>query len=297
MKATEARTRVTLKNILYATDFSPIAESAAPYAAALARSYGSKIHAVHVRSLQAYGMAPPESWPALKEATEFQMKEQVTHLDRLFRGVEHTATVSEGDVWDVVAKLIEEKRIDLVVMGTHGREGLGKIFLGSVAEGMLRRAPCPVLTVGPHVQVDPERATEMKRILFPTDFSPASQAAAPYAISLAQENQAHFDMLHVLARPRTGELVLPQDLTAGTIEHMRALLPPEAELWCEPNFMVEVGEPTEAVLRVAKQHNADVIVLGVKHVEGAFSPATHLPWATAHKVISGAHCPVLTVRG
>lgn len=297
MVVTKAPTHVELRNILYATDFSPVAEIAAGYAAELARRYGSKILAVHVRPLQSYGMAPPESWAALNEATQLEAREQVAHLDGLFRDVDHQSIVSEGGVRDVLSNFIEERGIDLVVLGTHGREGLGKLFVGSVTESMLRRAPCPALTIGPHVVVEPQRATAMKRILFATDFSAAAQAAAPYAISLAQENQAHLDLLHVVENRKVGELVDTPELIPGTVARMRGLLPSDAELWCEPAFLVEAGQPAEQVLKTARERNADAMVIGVRHVKGELVATDRLPWATAHKIIIGAHCPVLTVRG
>ncbi|HVB88304.1 MAG TPA: universal stress protein [Candidatus Dormibacteraeota bacterium] len=297
MPATKARTRVELRNILYATDFSPMAEVAASYAAELARRYGSKVFALHVRPLQSYGMAPPESWAALKEAADFQAKEQAAHLTELFRGVQHQAIVAEGGVWEILSSFIKEQHIDLVVMGTHGREGLGKLFLGSVTENVLRRAPCPVLTIGPHVEVEPALAIEMKRILFATDFSRASQAAAPYAVSLAQENQAHLDMLHVVENRKVDELVDIAELIQATTARMQHLLPPEAELWCEPAFLVEAGHPAEQVIKAARERKSDVIVVGVRQVTNDFGAADHLPWHTAHKIIAGAPCPVLTVRG
>jgi nucleotide-binding universal stress UspA family protein len=297
MIATKAPARISVRNILYATDFSPAAEAAAAYAAELARRYGSKIFALHVRPLQGYGMAPPESWPALREAWELQAKEQAGHLSRLFQSVEHESIVAEGEVWDEISKLIKQDDIDLAVIGTRGREGLGKILLGSIAEGILRRAACPVLTVGPHVQVDAARATQMKRILFATDFSPASHAAALYAISLAQENQAHLDILHVVENRKTGELVGTQELILGTVDRMRGLLPPEAELWCEPAFVVEAGDPAGLVLQSARERNSDAIVIGVKRVKSELAASDHFPWSVAHKIIAGAACPVLTVRG
>ncbi|MDE3170273.1 MAG: universal stress protein [Acidobacteriota bacterium] len=297
MATTKSQIHIALRKILYATDFSPIAEAAAPFVSQLARRYGSKIFAVHVRPLQSYGMAPPESWAALKEAAEFQAKEQAAYLNRLFRDTDHQATVTEGGVWETLSDIIEQQHIDLIVMGTHGRQGLGKILLGSVTENLLRRAPCPVLTIGPHVEIDPERATRMNRILFATDFSPASQAAAPYAISLAQENQANLDILHVIENRKVDELVDAPELIQGTIGRMRSLLPPEAELWCESAFLVEEGPVAENVLKTARDRHADAIVIGVRRVEAEFDASDHLPWHTAHKIIAGAPCPVLTVRG
>jgi nucleotide-binding universal stress UspA family protein len=297
MATAKAQLHVGFRNILYATDFSPMAEVAASYATEVARRYGSKVFAVHVRPLDSYGMAPPESWPALKEASEYQAKEQAAHLSRLFQSVEHQAIVDQGGVWETLSDVIANQHIDLVVLGTHGREGLGKILLGSVTESVLRRAPCPVLTIGPYVEIDPERATQMKRILFATDFSPASQAAAPYAVSLAQENQAHLDILHVIEKRKIGELVAAPELIEGAVGGMRALLPSDAELWCEPAFLVEEGSVADQVLKAARERHADAIVIGVRRLEGVFDTSDHVPWHTAHKIIAAAPCPVLTIRG
>jgi nucleotide-binding universal stress UspA family protein len=296
MRAAETQTRVSIKNILYATDFSPIAEAAAPYALELARRYGSKVFALHVRPLQIYGLAPAESWPDLRAAAEEQAKDQAKHMDKLFQDVEHAAVIGEGDIWEVISMILEKNRIDLIVLGTHGRKGLEKVLMGSVAEAVFRRVSCPVLTVGPFVHGNAKRAAEMKRILFASDFSEASEGAVPYALSLAQENQANLDLVHVIETVKSGVLAHPEEAVSGCIQRMRALVPPEAELWCEPNVMIEVGEPAQQILNVAKARRSDVIVLGVKQPEGLRS-STRLPWAIAHKIVSQAECPVLTVRG
>ncbi|HWF38527.1 MAG TPA: universal stress protein [Candidatus Acidoferrales bacterium] len=296
MKACETKSCISLQNILYATDFSPIAENASFYALEFARIYKAKVFALHVRPIEVYGMAPPESWPALREGADAQAKEQAEYLAKRFSGVSHEAIVAEGDIWEFVREHIEKDHIDFIVMGTHGRKGLGKIFLGSVAESVLRRASCPVLTIGPLVRVGPERTVAMKHILLATSFSRASEVAAAYALSLAQENQALLDIVHVIEPQKNGKVAQPSVLTAGCMERMRALISPEAELWCEPNTIIEVGEPAQQILNVAKARRADLIVLGVKAAE-VMPGVGHVPWATAHKIIAGAECPVLTVRG
>jgi len=130
MKLTDAKMRISLKNILYLTDFSPVAEGAAPFVLALARRYGAKVVALHVRAPQAYGMAPPESWPMLEEAAKELARDQTKHLDELFAGVEHEAMIEEGDVWGAASATIEKSDVDLIVLGTHGRKGIEKVLLG-----------------------------------------------------------------------------------------------------------------------------------------------------------------------
>ena len=295
MKALETVTRISLKNVLYTTDFSPTAEAAAPYAWELAKRYGAKVIAFHVRPVEANGMVPPEAWAAVHEANELQAKQQAGHLKALFRGVENEVEVTEGAIWDEISRTIEEKKVDLLVTGTHSREGLGKMVMGSHAENILRHSPVPVLVVGPYVRSEPETTARMKRILFATDFSEASLAALPHAISLAEENQAELDILRVVPPQKSGELVNPSDLMDATVRQMKHLVPMEAEAWCKPYYLAEVGEPAPKILQVAELSKADLIVLGVKRVHRALG-VTHIPWTIAHKIIAEARCPVLTVR-
>jgi nucleotide-binding universal stress UspA family protein len=295
VKALETVTRISLKNILYTTDFSPTAEAAAPFAWELARRYGAKVIALHVRAPEVNGMVPPESWAAIHEAHALQAKQQAEHLKAIFRGVENEVEVTEGGIWDVISQTIEEKKVDLVVTGTHGREGLGKMVMGSHAENILRHSPVPVLVVGPHARIEPETATRMNRILFATDFSEASLAALPYAISLAEENQAELDILRVVPPQKNGELVHPSELMDATMRQMQQLVPAEAEAWCKPRYLAEIGEPAQKILQVAELSKADLIVLGVKRVYKTLG-VTHIPSTTAHKIIAEARCPVLTVR-
>jgi len=296
VKTLEAVTRISLKTILYTTDFSPTAEAAAPYALELAQRYGAKVVALHVRPPQVNGMVPPESWAAVREANAIQAKEQADHLAALFRGVENKIEVTEGGIWDVISKTIEATKPDLIVTGTHGREGFGKVLLGSHTENILRHSHVPVLTVGPCVRVEPEQAMNMKRILYATDCSKASEAALPYAISLAEENQAELDVLQVIPPQKRGELVHPHELADAMARHLKELVPPEAQAWCKPNFLTEIGKVEEKILQVAALRKADLIILGPRGLERAIG-VTHLPWTITHKIIAEARCPVLTVRG
>jgi nucleotide-binding universal stress UspA family protein len=294
MKAVQARTRISLKNILFATDFSPSSDAAAPFAIQIARSYGAKLYGVHVNPSDDYTAAAPEAWAAMAEAAEKETKAHAQRLNEQLKGVEHEVVISEGNIWEVMSILIKQKEIDLIVLGTRGRTGLGKALLGSVAEQILRQAPCPVLTVGPHVTLQPEKAVRMREILYATDLAADFPVAAPYAISLAQENQAHLALLYVIENQKTGELVHPAELADSKLHKLRQLVPQEAELWCEPRYMVEQGIPVEKILEASDRQCADLIVLGAQPAKWI---TTHLNASTVHKVVSEAKCPVLTVHG
>ena len=294
MKAVPAKARIALKNILFATDFSPAADAAAPFATQIARSYGAKVYGVHVNALNDYAAVAPEAWTVMVEASEKEAKEQIQRLNEQLNSVEHEVVIGQGNITETITNLIKEREIDLVVVGTRGRTKLGKALLGSVAEQILRQAPCPVLTVGPHVTMELPREPGSREILYATDLAAEFPAAAPYAISLAQENQAHLILLHVIENRKTGELVSPSEVVDSKMRKLRQLVPPGAELWCQPGCCVEPGAPAERILTVAKRLHTDLIVLGARPAKGL---ATHLDMGTVHKVVSQATCPVLTVRG
>jgi nucleotide-binding universal stress UspA family protein len=298
MKLANAATRISLKNILFATDFSNAAEAALPYALAVARRYGAKLHVAHVLPPDAWQMAPPETRGQTLEENRRIAREQLRLMQESgrFRGVEGDFVFEEGDVWEKLAGILAARDVDLIVVGTRGRSGLQKFLLGSTAEEIFRLAECPVLTVGPSVSVEPDAPADTRHVLYATDFSATADAALPYALSLAQENNAELTLLHVLPDVVKSALADEQVLDQAYLTRLRALVPPDAELWCKPEFAVAFGSPADAILRVAKERNADLIVMGVRK-GGSFTRAsTHTGRPTASKVAGHAHCPVLTVR-
>jgi nucleotide-binding universal stress UspA family protein len=297
MRTLEARTRIEVKNILFATDFSPAATGARPYAAELAKRLGAKLYALHVMAPIVNPMTEPATWAVIEKATKAEAEEQRETLLKSFPGIQPEVLIEEGDLWSILTATVDENKIDLIVLGTRGRSGVRKLFLGSTAEEIFRKAHCAVLTVGPFSPKEPPQRGEFREILYATDFSPESVAAVHYAISLAQEFQAHLTLLHVIPDAKPGDLVHPAELLTSSAKLLRDLVPSEAELWCEPRYEVEHGAVAEKILEVAEHMRADLIVLGVRRHGGFPGAATHLPIATAHKVVSHATCPVLTMRG
>jgi nucleotide-binding universal stress UspA family protein len=296
MNAAHMTTRISLKNILYATDFSLPAEGALPYVKGLARQYGATAHGVHVRFPASYPIVAPESMPEFVKAAQEQAKIEAELLHEMLADVPHQVSVCAGEFWPTILDIVRRQSIDLIVIGTRGRTGVGKVLLGSVAEEIFRSAPCPVLTVGPHISKDTKRRLEMKEILYATDFTPESLSALPYASSLAQENQARLTVLHVIGEPEVGELVHPKDYVESTLRRLRELVSTEATPWGEINFRVEQEPAAEKILEAAVALGADLIVLGVRGAAGHMVLTTHLFRPTAHRIVTQAECPVLTVR-
>jgi nucleotide-binding universal stress UspA family protein len=299
MKTTETGTRLTLKNILFLTDFSEPSEAALPFAVAMAREYGATIHALHVLTPAAYSNSRPEVCFVAMEAEEETAQSEIERVDARLTGLAHESIVVRGfAVWPTLEQAMENCSADLIVLGTHGRTGAQKFLLGSVAEEIFRRSSVPVLTIGPHVHSGTHNGAKFHRVLFATDFTPESLAAAPYALSLAQENKARLLLLHVVRdHEQRKEEALGESSVANILYKLNDLVPNEAELWCRPETVVEFGDPAERILGAANERGADLIVLGVRGAPGHLGAATHLERTTAHKVVAHAGCPVLTVRG
>ena len=299
MAAAESGTRILLKNILYLTDFSEPSEAALPFATAISRSHGAKIHVLHIDVPPPYVYATPETAAAVIEREEESAEAEMQRVDSQLVNLPHETTVERGTgVWPVVERAINDGQIDLIVLGTHGRTGAEKFLMGSVAEEIFRRSPVPVLTIGPSVRRGLHSDARFHRVLCPTDFTPEAAAAAPYAVSFAEENQAKLVLLHVI--PRREEQVVAEEgelSVADAMHQLTEMVPEGAELWCRPEPVVEYGEPAARILEVTNERGVDLIVLGVRQAAGRLSAATHLGRSTAHKIVAHAVCPVLTVRG
>ena len=172
------------------------------------------------------------------------------------------------------------------------------MLLGSVAETIFRNAACPVLTVGPHVSAELV-SDGMRRVLYATDFSPASLHALPHAYSLAQDENAQLTLLHVLEAPppAVDAMILPEidaESADDTRRRLKELVDGFPAMPQPPEVIAISGAPSDAIVLAAAELRAAVIVLGVRHKS---SVATHFPWSIADAVVCRAHCPVLTVRG
>ncbi|MGB8476548.1 MAG: universal stress protein [Candidatus Acidiferrum sp.] len=296
MKPATAKTAAGFHNILFATDFSDAADKAIPYVKRIAKHYEANLLALHVDPPVVNAMTPPETWSASAAAAEASDKAHKEQLLRTFEGIPTKVLIQEGDVQSRLQASINENNIDLVVMGTRGRTGLGKFFLGSVAEEILRKVTCPVLTIGPHADPAREPNGQIREVLYATNLTPRSQSVARYAVSLADEFHARLVLLHVIPSQEPNDLVMDTDVAESAGALLRKLVPAEATAYCEPQYFVEKGNAAEKILELAHLRGADLIVMGVKAEEGAPEAATHLSIATIHKVVANAECPVLTVR-
>lgn len=283
---------IRLKRILYATDFSEGARMALPVVSAIARRYGSEVLAAHVCAPHAYPLVTPEAASTLDRKKEREARKD---LDKVLRdmealGIPTKPILKHGEPVTQLERIAREKAVDLAVLSTHGRAGVQRVLMGSVAEAFFRGVSCPVLTVGPHFDSASKTELKIKNILFPTDLSEESSAVFPYLSSLAHEYQAKITFLHVLP-PETQSNPEARALAEPLRAEMERIFGPEISPECEAEFLIVSGDAAERILAAADQ--ADLIGLGIRK---AGELTTHLRHTITYKVLMNARCPVLTCR-
>jgi nucleotide-binding universal stress UspA family protein len=309
MSSSATAADIALKSVLIAFDFSEASQKPLHHALAIARHYGAKFYLAHVVSGIGYTIAGQEALSLAAERTRrtAQQLEQELLQSGALAGLHHEFIILEGNIWEQLGLLIQQKQVDMVVVGTHGRGALGKLLLGSVAEQIFRHADCFVATVGPGSYEDSlvEKIKPVRPFLFPTDFGAASLHALPHAISFTNHFGAKLVVLHVLPVAQ-----VPEGFhwsTAGDLTQMRdearmasqrqfdALNLQPTQMAIQPEFMVKYGTPSEQILLASHALKADLIILGLHH-RGHIEVASHMPWHLAYQVVCDAHCPVLTIR-
>jgi nucleotide-binding universal stress UspA family protein len=292
MPLVEAKPRISLKNILFPTDFSERSAAALPYAAAIARHYDAKIYLAHVVISEEAG----SSLTAVPPASNWSIAQQeMALLDRcdLLNGLPYEALVEEGELWDVLSRMIKDRDIDFIVLGTSGGGGFKKLIVGSVADEIMREASCPVLAVGPEVPSRTQLQGDMRCILYAADLQPWSDLALTYAVSLAEENHAQLTMVHALYPDKTP----PANRDWGKfLRELQRMLPSDANLAPQPEFVVEIGAPVEIILKVAADKECDLIVMGAREMCYG-RPSAPFAWVMLHQILCAAQCPVLIVHG
>lgn len=306
---------IAIGRILCPIDFSDHSRRALDHAVAVARWYGSTVTVLHVFST-AFVAAYAPGVPGFEEValTRADRDKVLKELHRFVQaeaapGVPVEAAIREGVAATAILEQAEEMQADLLVLGTHGRSGFEKLFLGSVADKVLRKAACPVLTVPAHVpDAVPAAPVLFTHILCPVDFSECSLHALRYATSMAQENDAELTLLHVMAygleasTAPVDAVLTDEGLTlsdyrqrreAAVRRQLEDAVPAGASSFCSVETALAGGEPGHEILRVARERQSDLIVIGV-HGRGVMDRM--LFGSTTQRVVRGATCPVLTLR-
>ena len=291
--------RIQPKTILSAIDFSTFTDTIFSYSVALCKKYDATLILVHVttdlnRLLEHNETALDVE--ALQEAnTRFaqeRLEERVKDLP-----VENEIIIRQGTPADIVSRLASEQQADMVIAATHGKAGFKRLLLGSVTEKLIKTLHCPLLVL-PAQERDfkPPAVTEMKlkKILVGCDFSPDSQLALDYGLSLAQEFQAVLCLSHVIKpslykNERKGIKQLHDRLE----KKLDGMIPETCRDWCTAKSVLLDGEPYIALMDYAREHEVDMIVLGIR---GHTLWEKLLVGSTTDRLIRHSPIPVLAVR-
>jgi nucleotide-binding universal stress UspA family protein len=293
-----------VRQVLYATDLSPASRPAWERAQQLGRLFDAEVLALHVVSPVTVPLTNPLPGSVVEELVRVAEHQARQGLQRLLSGargsgVKARIRLDPGPAAPRILEVARETKADLVVMGTHSRTGLGRVLLGSVADRVVRQAPCPVVTVPPQTGAPPGPA-RLARICYATDFSPSARAAWPWAVALAEAAHAALDLIHVTALPVPDAGSPPE-----AIGHMAQLIHDagyaEAERFLRegalPRERVDIvigrGLVDDQILQCAQSRNADLIVMGTHGWSGL---VRWMLGSVAHHVVQALPRPaVLTV--
>jgi len=285
---------LTLDQVVFATDFSPISEMAVAYAGALTKRFASKLTVTHVVDLSVAAVSDAALVGIPIDKMRRDSAEKVENLvnDLSLEGVHALGrTLEARNPAAEVVRLADELRPNMLVIGTHSKTGLQKMILGSFVEGVIHHAHCPVLTIGPKVKASPEEKILFRTIVFATDLHHDSVQKAAVALAFAKDSLAQIYMCHVISHPPS-DLVSSLDLQFTSEKQLSKLIPAAAYDWCNPECTVEYGNVAVHILQLAKSKGADLIVLGARRSTSWF---THLTEGTVAQVLAEANCPVMTI--
>ena len=297
--------------ILCPVDFSDASAHVVDQATAIAGWYKARIVALHVYSplvISIPTLPPPVERVPQTEIERMRDSTRACFQAAAAAGIGVDVAVDIGQPTAEILDRAEKLPADLIVMGTNGAGGFEHFVLGSVAEKVIRKAACPVLTVPPR-----SRATSVlpfKRLLCAVDFFNPSLAALAFSCSLARESGgAALTILHVIEwpwvePPGAGFEELPREQAAALAEFRRYLeksamgrlekiVPHELRAHCTPQPAIRHGKPYVEILRAAEEISADLIVVGI---HGRNVVGMTLIGSTTNQVVRRATCPVLTLK-
>ncbi len=289
-------------HVLCPVDFSESSAMALGCGLSIAEHYQAHSCALHIVELwriptvlHALTSAVAEHREKLMEIAGQYLQEFVQSRSSAPSGV--TRKVSEGVAPDSILDVAREQGADLIVMGAHGRRGLDRLMVGSVAERVIRNANCPVLIVradplGGTTSNAPVGSVDLKTILFSTDFSESSLAALGYAISLAEKYEATLTLIHVVSQKAARR---SREKAAEDAEQKLGHLVPPGRLGKDRvRLVVRTGKSYMHIIQLAKEIGADLAVMAVR---GNHSTDLTVFGSTTHRVIQLGPCPVLVIPG
>lgn len=302
---------MTPRRILVPTDFSPSAEAALAHAVSLADRFRAPLHLLHVvhqTNTDLYGLGDAEVHiDRLREEAESSARARLADLaPGMATQAVHTSVArrSEGGVVDAIEEYVLDSAIDLVVMGTHGRQGLGRLMLGSVANRLVRRGVAPVLTVRREKEEGETAApVAYDSILAPIDFSDHSKTALRLSKEVTAQYEATQHLLFVAEKrvlptfsdtgiPGVSVVEMDPEIVANAEEALDELNASVGGPEVTTAQHLEEGDVAQTIIDFAEAREADLIVMATRGLTGI---DRFVLGSNTERVVRAAPCPVLTV--
>lgn len=284
------------ERILIPTDGSQTSLAAARHGAAVAQAFDAEVTILSVVDTRQFSDQLAELDQLVREqrgALERRAREAVDETSQLIHDLDvaSSSVVQDGIPHDEICRYAQEDAVDLIAMGTHGRSGLDRFLMGSVAERVIRTSETPVLAVPP--SATDRRGFIDGPILLPTDGSPAADAAIPHAMALAERFAVPLHVLNVIRTDR-GLPDLGDPASEAAWETVGAVAEQAAGRNIEVETHVQSGSPHEQLRRFAQSHGIDLVAMGT---HGRSGLSRHLIGSVTERTLRTSDIPVLTVRG
>lgn len=278
-----------IKHVLCPVDFSAPSAQALRCAAAFSAVVGAELTILYVRAVG--------HQRDLTETSDTSLAAFAATV--VGREPSHRLLERRGEPVTEILHAAVNAASDLIVMGTHGRTGLQRLLLGSVAERVIRRSPTPVMTIPPAMALRAGDALRLARVLCAVSLSEPSSRAVGYASSIAAAAGAHLVLAHALEwseesdpHAGNGSPVLPSS-EADAMARLGELVTDDVRARCHPELVVGYGPPADEILRVVRERDVDLVVLGVQR-RNPIDLAVF--GSTAQRLLRDGACAVLTVR-
>ncbi len=295
---------LTVNRILIARDFSDISDQALRHAVDLAQRFGATLHLLYAEVLHKdpFGAETAGSGEALDAQIRERLAQDAdkTALAERYPGLDIVVDVRRDvAAAPAILQYAQDEDIDLIVMGTHGRRGVRRLLLGSVAEEVIRRADRPVLTV----REDGEEGLAMERLLVPIDFSKHAREALRHAVELAHLYDARLDLLHVVEENLHPAFYVggvqsiydvQPDIDEKSMQRMQEMLDElTGTTRGAAELHVEAGRAARQITQCADRMGSDLVVMSTHGLTGL---EHFMMGSVAEKVVRHVSAPVLTVK-
>ncbi len=287
--------KTEINTILLATDFLQSSRLALDYAEVLANKLGAQLMIVNAFELgpEADTVEKLDHIPS-RTRRDAEARLQAFVAGSNCAGVPAKWALVEGSVPDAILHAVDQYKADLLVLGTQGvHRGLEHLLIGSNTEALMLRSTCPTLTVGPHVLAGVDLNSHFKKVVYVSNFRPASAAAAPFVLKLGQTLSTEIEVCQV-ARDveQEDKKTHLKEMAEEYCSRLRSLAPDVSEDWCSPEYQMGRIISPETVSEKSMDPSV-LMVLGAQH-----SPLLerHLRTSFPYRLLANAACPIVTVR-